>query len=187
MAYFTRKDSDQYGQVKNQNFFFPSFGISIPCSLRFNKGPIKQGWSLYLVSSKNESIAITFSYDWCRVNRQVVNCLKLTRSLHSREARMKSLQSLVALHLFAKMANEKVNHLSFHIASCFALHNPGIYWSFELENISMPDRKLRPVMGNCLLLCFPEYHSVKELAQIHSSLMLRENILISVAWVGMNI
>lgn len=43
-----------------------------------------------------------------RNDRQVVNYLKLTHSLHSREVRMKSLQSLVALHFFCKISNEKV-------------------------------------------------------------------------------
>eukprot|EP00250_Pteridium_aquilinum_P008387 c17906_g1_i1 orf=453-1886(-) len=42
-----------------------------------------------------------------KVDRQVVNCLKLIRTLHSREVRMKSLQSLVALHSFAKVAKEE--------------------------------------------------------------------------------
>ncbi|KAI5073460.1 hypothetical protein GOP47_0011473 [Adiantum capillus-veneris] len=41
------------------------------------------------------------------VDRHVVNCLKLTRALHSREDRMKRLQSVLALHFFAKIPGEK--------------------------------------------------------------------------------
>ncbi|KAH7446816.1 hypothetical protein KP509_01G077500 [Ceratopteris richardii] len=52
-----------------------------------------------------ERIAISLA----KVERSNVNCLKLTRSLHGRENRMKCLQSLVALQYFWKIANEKTN------------------------------------------------------------------------------
>ncbi|MCO5592930.1 hypothetical protein L7F22_046934 [Adiantum nelumboides] len=42
-----------------------------------------------------------------KVDRHVVNCLKLTRALRSREDRMKRLQSMLGLLFFAKIANEK--------------------------------------------------------------------------------
>ncbi|MCO5574663.1 hypothetical protein L7F22_028453 [Adiantum nelumboides] len=40
-------------------------------------------------------------------DRHVVNCLKLTRALHSREDRMKRLQSMLGLLFFAKIAKEE--------------------------------------------------------------------------------
>jgi hypothetical protein len=44
-----------------------------------------------------------------RKERQVVNCVKLTHALDSKETRMNSLQSSVAIHFFFRFSNVQVS------------------------------------------------------------------------------